>query len=296
MKKFLLLLTFLTGQLMALNAQNLRESALGKFNNQEWESSIKDYLKYLKKNDGDSSDWYNVAIAHSRLAKHEEAIKYYTEAKERNYNSQFTHWGITKSYAIMKDEKNMLSSLKLGAENGLATFALLQSDPAFADYQESREFKEALRKVELNAYPCLTNEDYRHFDFWLGEWDVYVQGNKVGQNSITMAKGGCAIHENYTTARNYAGQSINFYDPIDQKWHQHWVGSGGDTYNYLETQRGDGMLQFESEFMNPGGNITLSRLTFTLLDDGTVRQLFESSSDDGKTWTSAFDGIYKKKD
>ncbi len=277
-------------------AQDLKKTALNSFNNQKWEEAAKNYQKYLKKNDGDSSDWYNLAIAKSRLEEYEDAIKYFKEAKERNYNKQFIYWGISKSYAMMKDLTNMLTSLNEGADDGLGTYALLQSDPAFSDYQDTEEFKKILKKVELNAYPCLSNEDYRHFDFWLGEWDVFVNGNKVGENSITMAKGGCAIHENYTTARNYAGQSINFYDPIDQKWHQHWVGSGGDTYNYLETKRDDGMLQFESKFMTPSGNITLSRLTFTLLEDGTVRQLFESSSDEGKTWTPAFDGIYKKRE
>ena len=118
---------------------------------------------------------------------------------------------------------------------------------------------------------------------------------KVGDNSITMAVGGCAIHENYTTQGNYAGQSINFYDPIDKKWHQHWVGSGGDVYNYLETKREEGLLQFESKFMGSQGAISFSRLTFTLNEDGSVRQLFESSTDEGKTWNSAFDGLYKKK-
>ncbi len=296
MKRLLLLTVFITVQLTVSNAQKLKESALDHFNNQRWEEATKDYEKFLKKNDGDSADWYNLAMAHSRLENYEAAIKNFREAKDRNFNVQFIYWGISKSYAMMNDEKNTLASLNEGAANGLGTFALLQSDPAFADYRDSDAFKEVLGKVELNAYPCLSSENYRHFDFWLGEWDVFVNGNKVGENSITMAKGGCAIHENYTTARNYAGQSINFFDPIDQKWHQHWVGSSGDTYNYLETKRDDGLLQFESKFMNPGGNITLSRLTFTLLEDGTVRQLFESSSDEGKTWTSAFDGIYKKKE
>ena len=28
--------------------------------------------------------------------------------------------------------------------------------------------------------------------------------------------------------------------------------------------------------------------------DGTVRQLWETSSDDGKTWAASFDGLYRK--
>lgn len=296
MKRNLLFLVILVFQLHALNAQTLKESALEKFNNQQWEEASKDYAKYLKKNEGDSSDHYNFAIAQSRLGNYEEAIKNYREARKKNFNRQFTYFGIIKSYALMDNEQNMMAALQEGANDGLVILNILETDSAFSKYQESEAFKAELAKVKINAYPCLGDENYRHFDFWLGEWDVFVNGNKVGENSITMAKGGCAIHESYTTARLYAGQSINFFDPVDQLWHQHWVGSGGDVYNYLETKREEGLLQFESKFKAPGSdNITLSRLTFTLQEDGTVRQLFESSSDNGKTWSSAFDGIYKKK-
>ena len=294
MKNTLLLLMvfFIT----TLSAQSLKESALEKFNNQQWEEAAKDYLKYLKENEGDSSDWYLLAISKSRLNEYKDAIKYFTEAKELNYNAGRCYWGIAKSYALLDEKDNAMASLSKGAENGLAALTQLASDPAFATYQELKPFKKILKKVELNAYPCLSAKNYRHFDFWLGEWEVFVNGNKTGENSITMATGGCAVHESYTTAGNYAGQSINYYDPIGKKWHQHWVGSGGDTYNYLEVDKGEGMLQFESKFMTAAGNITLSRLTFTLQDDGSVRQLFESSSDEGTTWSSAFDGIYKKKE
>ena len=292
MKKILLLLILVSSQLMA---QDLKQAALDNYNNQKWEAAAKNYLKYLKKNDGDSSDWYNLAISKSRLEEYNDAVKYFEEAKSRNYNKQFIYVGISKAYAAAKDEANMMSTLKKGSEDGLVTYAILTSDPAFASYQQSAEFKSILKKVELNAYPCLSDENCRHFDFWLGEWDVYVNGNKVGENSITMAKGGCAIHENYTTSRNYAGQSINFYDRVDEKWHQHWVGTGTDIYNYVETDRGPGMLEFLSKYRNGQGGISLSKLTFTLNEDGTVRQFFENSNDEGKTWTPAFDGLYKRK-
>jgi hypothetical protein len=30
-------------------------------------------------------------------------------------------------------------------------------------------------------------------------------------------------------------------------------------------------------------------------DDGTVRQVWEKSKDDGQTWNAVFDGVYTKK-
>ncbi len=293
--KQLLLITLLCFSAVAFS-QELKKSAQEKFNNQDWAGAAKDYTKYLKKNKTDSAAWYSLGMCQINLEDYDGSIKSLTTAKETNFNKHLVNFNLAKIYSKKNDPDNMLATLEKAAEEGLFTYTGLKNSPEFESYQEKDRFQKVLRKVELNAYPCLSWDKARHFDFWLGEWDVLVNGNKVGENSITMAKGGCAIHENYTTARNYAGQSINFYSPVDEKWHQHWVGSSGDVYNYVEVAKSEGMLQFQSDFKGPTGQLSLSRLTFTLNEDGTVRQLFESSTDNGKTWTPAFDGLYKKKD
>jgi tetratricopeptide (TPR) repeat protein len=288
----LFFLLFVSSQLLA---QDLKKSALDNFNNQRWEEAVKDYQKYLKKDDRDSSAWYNLAFSQMQLGKYSEAIPNFEKAKSQKFPASFVDFSISKIYAQQNNKEKLFSTLEKGAENGLASYTQLNTDKVFDPFRSDSRFLAVLEKVKLNAYPCLKIKVYRHFDFWLGEWEVLANGRKVGDNSITMAQGGCAIHESYTTAGNYAGQSINYFDPVDKKWHQHWVGSGGDVYNYLETKREEGMLQFESKFSNWQGDISLSRLTFTLNEDGTVRQFFESSTDEGKTWTPAFDGLYKKK-
>ncbi len=294
LKKFIYLLAVVP---LFLHGQTAKESADKYFGEEAWEKAAKEYDYYLKTNASDSAAWYNLGQSYVNLGNYEKALKSFERAGSTNFNKHFVGFNKLKTYALMKDTEALMVNLKKEAEGGLATFALLENSEEFDTWRTDARFQKALKQIEVNAYPCLSNEDYRHFDFWLGEWDVYVGEQKVGENSITMAKGGCAIHESYTTARNYAGQSINYYDPIDKKWHQHWVGAGRDVYNYLEVDRGPGMLQFESPFMNPAnGELTISRLTFTLNDDGTVRQLFESSSDDGETWSNAFDGLYKKKE
>lgn len=291
--KNVLLLTLVIFTMNA-GAQTLMESATRKFNNGDWAEAAKDYKKVIKKNDADSSIWYNYGVSLRNVGKYDEALESFLKARSLNFSFNFVEFSIAKTHALMDNREQVLAALEKAADGGLLTFTLLQTDTAFADYQQDSRFQDILGKIETNAYPCLTNPINRHFDFWIGEWDVFVNGNKVGHNSITRAKGGCAIHENYTTAGNYAGQSINFFSPVDELWHQHWVGSAGDVYNYVETKRDEGLLQFVSEFKNQQGAITLSRLTFTLNDDGTVRQLFENSSDDGKTWTPGFDGLYSK--
>jgi len=46
---------------------------------------------------------------------------------------------------------------------------------------------------------------------------------------------------------------------------------------------------------NACGGVTITdRITFTPRADGTVRQFWQASRDGGTTWTTSFDGIYRR--
>ena len=58
----------------------------------------------------------------------------------------------------------------------------------------------------------------------------------------------------------------------------------------------DGAMVLEGQQPVPDaktGKPQRERITWTPLADGSVRQLWESSTDQGKTWTVAFDGNYR---
>ncbi|MEO1136928.1 MAG: hypothetical protein AAFW68_10040, partial [Pseudomonadota bacterium] len=55
--------------------------------------------------------------------------------------------------------------------------------------------------------PCDALE-YRAFDFWIGEWEVFNQdGSKAGENSIRREEYGCLLVERWTGASGSTGQS-----------------------------------------------------------------------------------------
>ncbi|ELR71558.1 hypothetical protein C900_02473 [Fulvivirga imtechensis AK7] len=290
-----ILIIILSTVYISLFAQDIKETADKHFNDRDWEKAATAFEQYLRTNATDSTAWYNLAFSNMKLKKYDDAIAFYNKAEEYNFPISNVSINRAKSYLLKGDRAQAIAELKSGAEKGASAYIRLRSDMEFDPIRNDKGFAEALEKYRINAYPCLSSTDHRHLDFWVGEWEVFARGGKVGDNSITIANGGCAIHESYSTSHNYSGQSINYYDPIDKKWHQHWVGSAGDVYNYLETAKDNGMLRLESKFQNRNGEVSLSRMTFTLQGDGTVRQLMESSTDDGKTWTIAFDGLYKRK-
>jgi len=142
------------------------------------------------------------------------------------------------------------------------------------------------------AAPCSAPE-YRQFDFWLGEWEVTnPSGEIVGKNTITSTIGGCAVHERWEGAKGGTGESVNAYDRLTNTWHQTWVGDRGLVLR-LEGVLRDGSMVLEGETARPDGT-SLQRITWTPAADGSVRQFWESSADDGQTWTVSFDGTYRE--
>jgi len=142
------------------------------------------------------------------------------------------------------------------------------------------------------APPACTDSAYRQFDFWLGEWQVFKpDGTVAGINVITRRYDGCVLHERYTTARGYAGESLNTYDAARQRWHQTWVDNGG-TLLLLEGGLRGGRMILEGA-AGAGSTAVRHRITWTPNADGTVRQLWESTDAAG-AWTVAFDGRYRR--
>jgi hypothetical protein len=121
-----------------------------------------------------------------------------------------------------------------------------------------------------------------------------ASGTPVGSNEITLEEDGCLIHEHWKGAKGGTGQSFNFYDRADGKWHQVWVDNAGNWLNLAGTY-GEGRMVLAGQNSGPDGRVQLQRLTFFRNADGTVRQLWESSEDAGKSWKVTFDGMYRRK-
>ncbi len=140
--------------------------------------------------------------------------------------------------------------------------------------------------------PCSAPE-YRQFDFWLGEWKVTDKDGKLlGHNRISSILGGCALEENWQPASGkYIGTSYNMYDRGRKVWHQTWVDGSGLLLT-IEGGIRDGSMVLEGLTRGPDGEVR-QRITWTLLADGRVRQLWESAPQGGE-FKTAFEGFYAK--
>lgn len=145
--------------------------------------------------------------------------------------------------------------------------------------------------------PCMS-EQHRQFDFWIGEWNVTgSDGKTVGHSSIESRLNRCVIHEHWQ-GHGSDGESFNIYNAASGQWEQFWVDNGG---NRLHLKGGlvDGRMVLAGEQDKPDpqtGIVQRERIAWTPNADGSVRQLWETSKDDGKSWAVSFDGLYRSVD
>ncbi len=136
----------------------------------------------------------------------------------------------------------------------------------------------------------------RAFDFWTGTWDVHLpDGRQVGTNRIEPLYDGAALREEWEGAGGVRGTSLNAYDPARDVWHQTWVDSTGSLL-LLEGGLEDGRMVLSGVAPTDAADrLDRQRITWTPNADGTVRQHWEVSTDEGATWTTAFDGEYRRR-
>jgi len=144
--------------------------------------------------------------------------------------------------------------------------------------------------------PACAAAEHRQFDFWLREWTVSAGGKHAGDSRIESILDGCVVLENWTGAKGSVGKSFNTYNTATRRWEQYWV-DGSGTPLHLSGGLVEGRMVLSGQRPTPNAQTGLAqheRITWTHNADGSVRQLWETSNDDGKTWTVNFDGLYRK--
>lgn len=147
---------------------------------------------------------------------------------------------------------------------------------------------------QSNTCACCTNE-YRKFDFWSGNWHVTSNGQAAGTNNIYFIQDSCILMENWVGAGGTTGSSFNFYDKTDKTWNQLWIDNQGNKLKLKGQLDGNSMVMMSDPSINGNNQIVIHKITWTPLDNGDVRQLWESTQNGGKSWSVLFDGNYSKK-
>ena len=138
------------------------------------------------------------------------------------------------------------------------------------------------------APPACTDAGFHQLDFWVGRWDVYPTGkDTLIAHSLIEPVYGCGIRENWMPLNKPGGGSLSIYVPDEKRWEQFWIDSSGTRAFFTGGWNGSAMV-ITGKWGGP-----LVRMSYSKNGDGSVRQLGEQSTDDGKTWSPSFDFTYR---
>lgn len=138
--------------------------------------------------------------------------------------------------------------------------------------------------------------EYRQFDFFAGDWDVFDVGSTTvkAHGIVTSMLDGCAVRELYQRLDGYSGESFTLYDAARKMWHQSWATNHGELL-VLEGGLVQGNMVLTGSEHPVGGAPTLIRGTWHRERNGEVRETAVRSSDGGKTWSPVFDLTFRRR-
>jgi hypothetical protein len=238
----------------------------------------------------DAQGWFALGVQRHDAHDFAGALAAYTKARDLHYVPRpVLNIRMARAYAQTGDKEKAFALLEAMAANGFGQADQLNAQDELVPLRTDPRWARLITQMNGNARPCTLAPEFRQFDYWLGEWDVEIGGQKLAQSSIQLILNDCVIFENYTDSRGYAGKSFSLYDATSKKWEQHYV----DTAGGVQTMTGgieDGRMVFY--WKTPQG---LQRMSYTKEGADRVRQTIDVSADDGKTWTPSYNGLYIRK-
>lgn len=239
------------------------------------------------------AEWFQLGVTRHDAGDFAGALQALDKAAELQYPAPIQlPMRLARTHARLGHRDDALKNLELAVTRGYGQVEQLNAQDDFLSLRGDPRWTALLVNARRNQRPCQSAPEYRQFDFWLGEWDVQQNGTKIARSSIQLILDECVIFENYE-ATGYSGKSLNMWDATESRWEQHYTDTAGASTTFSGKLE-DGKMVMLSESMRNGAKV-ITRMTYSKEGPDRVRQLLETSLDDGKTWASAYDGMYVRR-
>lgn len=259
---------------------------------QDFEKAARLYQELTSQQPDNGAFWFSLGAAQQGLEQHAKASKSYRESHRLGNQAGVSAFRTARMHGQLGDEDAALSWLETAADDGMRVSSKLVKQMAeFQNLHENGRFEVALAGLA----PCGAAA-HRQFDFWVGEWDVRPVNPPPGPaappafNDISLSQDGCTLIERYQSGPVYTGTSLSFYDRSRDLWHQTWIDNQGGPL-YIEGKFQDGKMAL----WGPEGTQPRSRVTWEAQSDGSVTQHWQTTADEGKSWTTVFHGRYTRR-
>lgn len=245
----------------------------------------------------DAATWFQQAQEAREARRLDEAHEALDSAAALGFAPLRISFERARVHTLAKKPSLAVAQLRSIADAGFTAVGFVVNDAILSTLTGNEGYDTIVAEMSARAYPCQSDDAFRAFDFWLGEWVVELaDGTVAGANTIEAQERGCVLVERWRSAGGGTGMSINYLDKATDEWVQVWNAEGGSQIHIRGGMTAEGMLLVGTLHTVGNGTTVPFRGLWTPLEDGRVRQFFEQSLDDGATWSPWFEGFYKRKE
>lgn len=265
------------------------------FRSQNWIASAKAYEKITRENPNPKTGmpFNRLATSYYHMGKYADAVTPFRRAIQISGNPAVMY-SLACVFNKLNKKDSCYSWLNNAADKGFNQFQLAETDTDLINLAGEPKFEAVLKRIRINAKPCLGMPEYRQFDFWIGTWSVYdtKTNNLAGTSEVNNILDECVIMENWKPTSGAAGKSFNIYNVAEKKWRQTYVDASGNFLEFYDGDWNNNKMSFKMK--SPSGIKQLNRLTFFMKSADEVQQVGEASTDNGVSWKVEYDLTYKK--
>ena len=236
----------------------------------------------------DVQGWVDLGTKRHEAGDFKAAIEAFEKARAmRSFGAPLQlNLRLARAYARAGESEKALVLLRQTVDAGFSMSDRLTEENDLLSIRTDKRWPEIVAKAKANQSPCRNAPEYRQLDYWLGEWDVEMNGTKIATSSIQLILEECVIFENYY-ATNYSGKSLSAWDASQKRWEQQYTDTAGGSRSWIGGLEGDRMV-----FYLRGQGPAVNRMSYIKDGPDRVRQLIEVSIDGEKTWSAGYNGVY----
>ena len=263
------------------------------YRTKNWPEAAKAFDAITRDYPGNWQAWFFMAMSLHESGDYAKAARSFEQAIKIRQQPR-AMFMIARSYAKLGKSDAALDWLTRAVDAGFADLPLFDRDADIESLRGDVRFKEIANKLTSRVRPCTVQPEFRHLDFFVGEWDLQIQGQSVQSTNVRLELADCIVHQDDTVQNGYQAKATHFYNAELGKWQQAYIDTRG-AFALWTGEFKDGVLTYSREAVATNGAKTSHRSTFTKIDADRIHQVYEHSTDGGKTWTTTFDAFYVRR-
>jgi tetratricopeptide (TPR) repeat protein len=217
---------------------------------------------------------YNVACVHALQGRTDQAFEYLDQAIAAGFNDPAQFAGDSDLNSLHADARWAQLSRVLAGEVEIVEEEIVE-EPIIQDIEI---VEDAVQRDLGTAIKLADLAPESRFDFWVGEWDVYYEGQKVTEWTVVKELNGKLIRQScpeYMTIANF--------EPTTKKWHMSWVSNEGHHDVLIGGLEGKNKMIMHQKVVRdaPG---TVGRWIMKQVHSDYFLADWQLSADKGKSW------------